>query len=171
MDNKSVEERADQLYPDSAGPVSQYRQEIQHAAYIKGRQEEAAVHQNQGVIGTQGRDSFIQLIGDSFSWTESRWQKMKSLIHAHWPVSEGEGMQQGFVELNCMYCGESFIGPEPEKCCSGQECGCMGMPIDPVVCSRGCHDMLMQGKGVIFDNRSAPPVAIQPLPSPPQNQK
>lgn len=28
-------------------------------------------------------------------------------------------------------------------CCSGRECGCMGQPIDPVVCSGECFDALL----------------------------
>jgi hypothetical protein len=50
------------------------------------------------------------------------------------------------VELSCMVCGELFIGPEPETCCSGRDCGCMGMPIDPVVCSKECYDNLPHRK-------------------------
>jgi hypothetical protein len=43
------------------------------------------------------------------------------------------------VELNCMVCGESFQGEEPRTCCSGRDCGCMGMPIDPIICSEECY--------------------------------
>lgn len=50
------------------------------------------------------------------------------------------------VELSCMVCNTSFIGPEPEMCCSGRECGCMGMPIDPIVCSTECYDKLPHRK-------------------------
>ena len=28
--------------------------------------------------------------------------------------------------------------PEPEMCCNGYECGCMGQPIEPPVCSLEC---------------------------------
>lgn len=41
--------------------------------------------------------------------------------------------------LNCMSCGEEFEGEEPKMCCSGYMCGCMGMPIDPIVCSIDCY--------------------------------
>ena len=30
--------------------------------------------------------------------------------------------------------------PEPRMCCSGYDCGCMGMPIDPPYCSNECYD-------------------------------
>lgn len=45
-----------------------------------------------------------------------------------------------FVTLNCMVCGQDFQGPEPEMCCDGRECGCMGLPTEPVVCSEECYE-------------------------------
>jgi hypothetical protein len=48
------------------------------------------------------------------------------------------------VELSCMVCGEIFMGPEPKMCCSGRDCGCMGMPIDPIICSEECYNKLIQ---------------------------
>jgi len=56
---------------------------------------------------------------------------------------ERQNNQQTFVELTCMSCGETFTGPEPLMCCDGNQCGCMGLPIDPVVCSEECYDNLM----------------------------
>ena len=46
------------------------------------------------------------------------------------------------VELSCMVCGKDFMGPEPVMCCSGRDCGCMGMPTEPIVCSQWCYDHL-----------------------------
>ena len=46
------------------------------------------------------------------------------------------------IELSCMVCGKTFIGEEPKMCCSGRDCGCMGLPIDPVVCSNECYSKL-----------------------------
>ncbi|MES2395650.1 MAG: hypothetical protein V4549_06590 [Bacteroidota bacterium] len=43
-------------------------------------------------------------------------------------------------ENYCMACGVGYIGDEPKMCCSGRECGCMGMPIEPLVCSKECSD-------------------------------
>lgn len=43
----------------------------------------------------------------------------------------------------CMNCKHPFFGPEPTYCCNGHECGCIGMPIDPVVCSAECFDSLI----------------------------
>lgn len=31
-----------------------------------------------------------------------------------------------------------FKGEEPQMCCSGRDCGCMGMPTEPIICSRRC---------------------------------
>jgi hypothetical protein len=55
------------------------------------------------------------------------------------------------VELYCMFCGKPFMGPEPKMCCSGRECGCMGMPTEPVVCSGECYDKIMSGIKYIKD--------------------
>ncbi|MGN6417783.1 MAG: hypothetical protein ACTHMC_09845 [Pseudobacter sp.] len=52
------------------------------------------------------------------------------------------GKQPEQVELLCMVCGKSFMGELPQMCCSGQDCGCMGMPVDPVVCSKECYNNL-----------------------------
>ena len=38
----------------------------------------------------------------------------------------------------CMVCGGD-LGYEPQMCCSGRECGCMGMPVDPPICSKECY--------------------------------
>lgn len=50
--------------------------------------------------------------------------------------------QSNQVTLNCMVCHTEFIGDEPQMCCSGRDCGCMGMPTDPIVCSTECYDKL-----------------------------
>lgn len=63
------------------------------------------------------------------------------------PVQEnplfGVPAPKKLVELNCMVCGKEFWGKEPTMCCSGRECGCMGMPTEPIVCSEECYDKLM----------------------------
>jgi hypothetical protein len=53
------------------------------------------------------------------------------------------------VRCFCMVCGNEFQGEEPTMCCSGRDCGCMGMPIDPVVCSDECYNNLP-----MFKNRN-----------------
>jgi hypothetical protein len=47
------------------------------------------------------------------------------------------------VELTCQVCGTKYRGPEPKVCCSGQDCGCLGQPIDPIVCSEKCYSKLL----------------------------
>lgn len=44
------------------------------------------------------------------------------------------------VELTCMVCGQTWMGEKPKMCCDGRECGCMGLPVDPVVCSEECYE-------------------------------
>lgn len=43
----------------------------------------------------------------------------------------------------CMECGIP-IEYEPEYCCSGRECGCMGLLIEPPLCGI-CWDKLFAG--------------------------
>lgn len=50
------------------------------------------------------------------------------------------------VKLNCWICQKEYEGEEPEMCCSGRECGCMGQPIDPIVCSEECYNKLVNGE-------------------------
>ena len=38
-----------------------------------------------------------------------------------------------------MSCGTEFMDEEPQMCCSGRDCGCHGMPIDPIICSEHCY--------------------------------
>ena len=45
------------------------------------------------------------------------------------------------MKSNCAIC-ETEI--EVQMCCSGRECSCMGMPIDPPVCSNECYDKYME---------------------------
>ncbi|MBF7090472.1 ASCH domain-containing protein [Flavobacterium sp. ALJ2] len=44
---------------------------------------------------------------------------------------------------SCMSCNKEFFGHDPQYCCNGQECGCIGQPIEPLVCSNECYDKLM----------------------------
>lgn len=51
--------------------------------------------------------------------------------------------KSNFTLNTCMSCGEEFYGEEPKMCCSGRDCGCMGQPIEPVVCSNKCYESVM----------------------------
>jgi hypothetical protein len=44
---------------------------------------------------------------------------------------------------NCMNCEEKFFGQDPQYCCNGSMCGCLGYPTEPVVCSEKCYDELV----------------------------
>lgn len=41
----------------------------------------------------------------------------------------------------CEICGTEI---EVRICCSSFDCGCMGLPVDPPVCSNECYDKLME---------------------------
>ncbi len=41
---------------------------------------------------------------------------------------------------NCEICGKEI---EIQMCCNGRECGCMGLPIEPPVCSDQCEQQYM----------------------------
>ena len=51
------------------------------------------------------------------------------------------------VECDCMLCGKPLIDYEPDMCCNGFMCGCMGLPNTPPVCSDECWDALMKRNG------------------------
>lgn len=65
------------------------------------------------------------------------WVNSARLALSEW--NEGKD----FIRLNCMGCGNDFYGPEPKMCCDGRECGCMGQPVEPVVCSQECYDKVV----------------------------
>lgn len=46
-------------------------------------------------------------------------------------------------EYDCMMCGADLPNYDPKMCCSGFECGCMGKPTEPPICSQKCWDALM----------------------------
>jgi len=41
----------------------------------------------------------------------------------------------------CETCGTEI---EVRICCNSFDCGCMGLPVDPPVCSNECYDKLME---------------------------
>ena len=47
----------------------------------------------------------------------------------------------------CVVCGEKVKHYNPEFCCSGQDCTCMGLPIEPPLCDkRECNEKIYGGK-------------------------
>lgn len=53
----------------------------------------------------------------------------------------------------CIICQKPVPDFEPEYCCDGRDCGCLGQQIQPCVCSDRCYDALMKGIGKSFDER------------------
>lgn len=47
------------------------------------------------------------------------------------------------IKQYCEVCDKEFLDTPPVFCCSGRDCGCMGLPIDPVVCSKVCYDKMI----------------------------
>ncbi len=44
----------------------------------------------------------------------------------------------------CECCGKFVEGFEYKMCCDGRECGCMGMPIEPCICSNECWEKMVK---------------------------
>jgi hypothetical protein len=51
------------------------------------------------------------------------------------------------VECDCMVCGKPLENYDPKMCCNGHDCGCMGRPTQPPICSGECWDALMTRNG------------------------
>lgn len=50
--------------------------------------------------------------------------------------------------IPCSSCGDPISlpeGQEPQYCCDGRECGCLGMPINIIFC-KNCWDNLFEGE-------------------------
>jgi len=58
------------------------------------------------------------------------------------PLQSSGNSTKPLVTCRCMVCDKEFLDVEPQMCCSGRDCGCMGMPIEPVVCSEECYNKL-----------------------------
>lgn len=46
------------------------------------------------------------------------------------------------MKWNCVVCGETVENYKPEYCCSGEQCGCRGLPIEPPLCSVKCSSKI-----------------------------
>lgn len=56
-------------------------------------------------------------------------------------------------EFGCLICTKPVHDYIPQYCCSGYECGCMGQPIDPCVCSSECNDAVFNNIGMPMEQR------------------
>lgn len=43
---------------------------------------------------------------------------------------------------DCIMCGKKVLDYKPQYCCSGFECNCRGLPIEPPICSQKCWSLL-----------------------------
>lgn len=46
----------------------------------------------------------------------------------------------GEIIYDCIQCGKPVQDYEPKMCCSGRDCGCLGQPTEPAICSQECWD-------------------------------
>jgi hypothetical protein len=53
----------------------------------------------------------------------------------------------------CLICEKPVPDYEPVFCCNGLDCGCMGLPTEPCICSDKCYDALMKGIGKEYNQR------------------
>jgi hypothetical protein len=54
-------------------------------------------------------------------------------------------MSNTLVKLICRSCEIEYEGQEPQTCCSGRDCGCMGQPIEPILCD-DCYVKMMESR-------------------------
>ncbi len=61
-----------------------------------------------------------------------------------WPpdVDRTEMLAEDAPDYTCIVCDKPLPDYVPQGCCSGHECGCLGMPIEPPVCSEECFSNL-----------------------------
>jgi hypothetical protein len=55
--------------------------------------------------------------------------------------------------VRCLICQKPMPEYEPMFCCSGHECGCMGLPTNPQVCSQRCMTACLDGIGKTMEQR------------------
>lgn len=51
------------------------------------------------------------------------------------------------IDCDCMMCGKALENYDPQMCCNAFDCGCMGKPTNPPICSEECWDALMKRNG------------------------
>ena len=63
-----------------------------------------------------------------------------------------KGKQINNTFERCDICNKPVTGFEYEYCCNGQDCGCMGQPLTPCICSEECNEA-MKGNGTFEARR------------------
>jgi hypothetical protein len=58
------------------------------------------------------------------------------------------------MRYHCEHCGKELSEDyKPALCCDGYMCGCMGRPIEPMVCSQDCFNAIIKPKEEKDDDR------------------
>ena len=62
------------------------------------------------------------------------------------------------IKYYCLGCDTELKDFEPKFCCSGlqEQCGCMGLPIDPPICDKECWERYMNKKNINKDQKQEP---------------
>lgn len=53
----------------------------------------------------------------------------------------------------CAICGKPVPDYDPTYCCDGRDCGCMGQPLEPCVCSYECCSAIYDHIGIPYEER------------------
>ena len=56
------------------------------------------------------------------------------------------------MSYDCLMCEKEVLDYEPQMCCSGHDCGCMGQPVEPCLCSIECSRALFRYDGSIEED-------------------
>lgn len=75
---------------------------------------------------------------------------LKNTLKGNGISKEDCGMKKIY---RCEICEKPVPEYEPRYCCDGQSCGCMGLPIEPCVCSSACDKALHSGIGTSYEQR------------------
>jgi hypothetical protein len=67
---------------------------------------------------------------------------------------------EGEFYYNCLICQRPVEDYEPEMCCSGSGCGCMGQPTEPCICSKKCAGALFKIEWDYEDRRKSAGIPI-----------
>lgn len=57
------------------------------------------------------------------------------------------------IKQVCISCEAEFLGREPDLCCSGSDCGCRGLPIEPPLCEK-CEDKFFGSNQQLIEVRN-----------------
>jgi len=79
---------------------------------------------------------------DTFMWKRNGFKLTAKQISEKFDEFKCVGGKR-LVRLNCQICDKEFYSEPSKTCCNGGDCGCMGLPIDPIVCSDECYQKLI----------------------------